>query len=143
MSLQKYSDDYDYFTSKLGELVRKLAYVGIAIVWIFKIGDADNFTIPKPLLWAMLFCAFTLIFDVLQYAYSSILYGIIGRAKEKQYNALSTKKKKEVFIKELGHHPACNWPSLVIFWLKPALILIAYAFIAYFLIQKLSKNGCL
>ena len=45
--LSEYKNDYYYFTGKLSEINRQIAFAGIALIWIFKNGENSNLKIEN------------------------------------------------------------------------------------------------
>lgn len=130
MSIEISRTAYYESSGTLSELVRKLAYTGIAIIWIFKTGDNLSFVIPQDLLWGMYFCGATLFFDVFQYAWKTIIFGYWHRKLEK----IPDKNKP-------NKHPRWfNWPTIFFLWAKFALVLNGYYYLVVFFIKSLNTK---
>ena len=72
-------------SATLSENVRKLAFAGIAIIWIFRVGNtAANIAFPRPLLWPLIAFIAALILDVAQYLYKSTTWWLYYAWKHKQ-----------------------------------------------------------
>ena len=125
MELKEYRKDYQYFSGKLGDNSRKLAFAGIAVVWIFKQGESGAYVIPPILKTAMLLFVSTLSFDLLQYIYQTTTWGIYHRYNERKF------KGKED-IKLLAPY-FLNWPSNFLFWSKVVCLVGGYFVILKFL----------
>jgi len=82
MKLSGYKDDYYYFTGKLGDINRQIAFAGIAIIWIFKKEDGENIILCKDLIFPSILFAIALACDLLQYIYQSLTWAIFYRLKE-------------------------------------------------------------
>ncbi len=119
MKLVQARDSYYWYTEKASDVARTLAFAGIALIWIFKVGDSGTPRIPHRLLPPTFFLAGSLILDLLQYVVASILWGGFHRFKEKTIPA--------------GEDPEfeapawMNWPAILFFYGK--LILVALGFL--------------
>lgn len=128
MKLEQYKEDYYKFSGKLSDNARKLAFAGIAIVWIFKQEKEGTFILPAQLQWAMLMFAGSLFFDLLQYTYQTITWGIFHRYYEKK-----AEYKEDT---ELTASPYWNWPSNALLWLKILVLFIGYLFLLKFIFLR-------
>jgi len=88
MKLDDAREFYYFFTGKTSEIVRQLALAGIAVIWIFKIGQNQ---IPSELLLPLYLIAVTLVLDFLQYFVAATIWGVFSRHQE----ILCEKEKKE------------------------------------------------
>ena len=123
MKVKDYKKEYQWFSAKLSDNTRKLAFAGIAIVWIFKQEENGTFGLPHMLKLAMLMFAITLSFDLLQYIYQASLWGIFHRYYEKKFGE----------DHELTAPKYFNWPALIFSWFKVATLLFGYVFMVKFL----------
>ena len=48
--LEQYKDEYQFFTGKTSDIIRGLAFAGIAVIWIFKYTDSGQIKIPDLLI---------------------------------------------------------------------------------------------
>jgi len=80
-------------SATLSENARKLCFAGIAIVWIFKVGDknAGGIAFSTDLLWPLGAFIMGLALDVLQYFYKSTAWWLYYAVKHK-----TTADEKEV-----------------------------------------------
>jgi hypothetical protein len=119
---------YETLSGKASDIVRQLGLGGIALIWLFRIGTEKVFILEPHLLRAALFIFLALIFDFLQYLIATTIWFGYFRYKEKQ-----RVNESDTFLA-----PAqLNWAGWCLFYLKSAMILIAYAwFIIPFLMQK-------
>ncbi len=127
MKLEDVRKAYDYFSGKCSDLVRQLAFAGIALVWVFKTELSGHVVIPIQFRNAALLIAISLALDFLQYVIASLIWG--------SYNRILEGKK----IKPTGEFKApraLNWPGIICFWGKIASILWAYALIIPFLATR-------
>ena len=126
MKLKDCRETFYEFSGKLSDNVRKLAFAGIAIVWIFKQGNNGNFSIPDALKSVMLMFVISLSLDLLHYIWQTIVWGSFYTYKEN----------------ELKHDGTVDFlaPSIfknvayVIFWSKVIALLIGYVFMLRFLL---------
>lgn len=121
-------NNYDYSSQKASEVTRQLAFAGIALVWIFKLGG-ENPKIPGELI-APTFCfALTLAFDLLHYVIATILWGRFCRQHEKM-GEISGEINPDVIA------PAwINRPAIAFFTLKVLSVSIGY----FFMFRYMSK----
>ncbi|MBN1786982.1 MAG: hypothetical protein JW806_01155 [Sedimentisphaerales bacterium] len=124
MKVKDYKRDYYEFSGKLSDNARKLAFAGIAIVWIFKQEKNGIFTLPNLLKLAMLMFVITLSFDLLQYICQTMIWGFFHRYYEKKFG--------EDY--ELTAPRYLNWPAILFFWAKVIVLVAGYVFILTFLL---------
>ena len=75
MKLKDCRETFYEFSGKLSDNTRKLAFAGIAIVWIFKQGENGSYTIPDALKTAMLMFVVSLSLDLLHYIWQTFIWG--------------------------------------------------------------------
>ena len=124
MKVKDYKKVYQEFSSKLSDNTRKLAFAGIAIVWIFKQGKNGTFILPDLLKLAILMFVITLSFDLLQYIYQTIIWGFFHRYYEKKFGE----------DHELTAPKYFNWPAIIFFWSKAIVLVTGYVFVLKFLL---------
>ena len=124
MKLKDYKEDYQEFSCKLSDNARKLAFAGIAIVWIFKQEKDGKFIFPYMLKLAMLMFVITLSFDLLQYIYQTIIWDTFHRHYEKKLTNEDS---------ELSASKYFNWPSIFFFWSKVIALVVGYILTLIFL----------
>lgn len=101
---------YEDRTASLSTITRQLALAGIGVLWVLKTGDVTKTVKFVPVLnYAFGLYVLGLGFDLLQYAYASLAWGIFNGLKEKQ----QTPKDEEFQAPR-----AINWPTLFLFWGK-------------------------
>lgn len=125
MKLSQYKKDYHEFSGKASDVTRQLAFAGVAVIWIFKIGGAYKPQIPTPLLMPLALLVSTLAFDLLQYVVSAIIWGIFYRYNESKLKNLS--EDPMLFASRY-----LNWPGILFFFLKIATVIIAYGLLIRF-----------
>ena len=126
MNLKECREYFYEFSGKLSDNARKLAFAGIAIVWIFKQGKDGSFAIPDELKTAMLMLVVSLALDLLQYIYQTIVWGSFHTYKE---NELKHDEEMD-FLAPRIFKDIAN----VIFWLKVVALVIGYVFMVRFLL---------
>ncbi|MCH7772261.1 MAG: hypothetical protein IIA49_14810 [Bacteroidetes bacterium] len=127
MILNKYIKVYQDLTEKASDLTRKLAFGGIAIIWIFIISDSSGLKIPHQLTLPILFFASTLIFDLCHYIYGGIAYYILYKLKSKKYQQNENVEKPKYL----------NIPMEIFYFLKLISVILGYIFLIIFLIAKI------
>jgi hypothetical protein len=128
VKLENVREAYYFNTGKLSDIVRQLAFAGIALVWIFKADIAGRPTIPSDLMPATLLLMAGLTFDLLHYVAGSLIWGMYNRLKERA-GTLETA--------EFAAPREINWPLLFFFWTKTAVMISAYALILRSLYYRL------
>ncbi len=124
MKLKEYKEEYKWFSGRLSDNTRKLAFAGIAIVWIFKQEKNGAFILPDLLKLAILMFVITLLFDLLQYICQTMIWGIFHRYHETKFG--------EDY--ELTAPRYFNWPAIVFFWSKVIALVAGYVFVLKFLL---------
>jgi hypothetical protein len=125
MKLSKWRDTYDYYSSQASNNTRQLAFAGIAVIWLFKIGDDSKPLIPPELVLPLGLLVLTLAFDLLHYVAGTVVWGIVGRLKECRYSG----------EEEDPDFPASrfiNHPTILFFSLKLVAVFLAYYFLLKF-----------
>ena len=113
MNRKDIRDAYDYYTGKVSDIVRQLAYAGIGVIWILKVGtDNGGIAFDAALVQVLHLYVYALAADLLHYVISSASWGIYNKIKEHQ---------KTPADKDFKAPGIINWPSLVFFWGKTAL----------------------
>jgi hypothetical protein len=129
MKLSEYRATYQELSGKASDVARSLAFAGIALVWIFKIGG-DAFPRPRPeLLAPTALLTLGLAFDLLQYIYSAAAWGVFTRFNERSLPNLTEDP-------ELDAPKVINWPTLILFWAKLGCIAVAYVLMARYFVGQ-------
>lgn len=131
MRLAGLRSTYYEFSGKLSDNVRQLNFAGIAVVWIFRVGQ-DNGGIPFApcLLWSMGFFVVSLGLDLLHYIYATLAWGLFHRVKEKQ--CISEDR-------DIRAPCQMNWPAIAFFWAKIASNLAGYVVLTRYIASQLLK----
>ena len=132
MKLSTYVEWHDSYSAKTSELVRTIAFGGLAIIWVFQVSTGpDGPKVPSALIPPMLFLALTLLCDLLQYVAGTLVWKIYGRRKEVQLPDDADEDP------EVGDHPvSILWFVDIFFWAKLGFVTLAYVDIIRFLYGK-------
>ncbi len=126
MLLEKIQQTYYAASSSLSNINRQSCLGGIALVWLFK-GSISKSTLtdssesillfPNVLYWALVFLVISLIMDFLQYAFTTLIWGVYGYRNEKYLEKNGFDKQTHISKEP----PDCiNHPALILFWSKIA-----------------------
>ena len=126
MQLNDARTAYDGFTGKASDSARSLAFAGIAVVWVFRVGATS---IPPDFILPLLLFSASLGFDLLQYVVAGILWGTFLRHKEQQTDVDETTDFEA---------PAwINWPGNTLFGLKLLAVFLGYLSLTRQLLSQL------
>ncbi|MCJ7484248.1 MAG: hypothetical protein MUO31_14945 [Thermodesulfovibrionales bacterium] len=134
-------DHYYYFSGKASELARNHSFAGIAIIWIFKTVNGVHFGLPKKLFYPIIFFALSILIDLFQYVWGTIIWGYFTRKEEKKIERKIKELKSKNVISNIEQDPDIdaprwyNWPTNTFFTLKIILVVIGYFFLFQFLIE--------
>lgn len=131
MQLKECRQAYYDSSGQLSDNCRKLAFAGIAVIWIFKQEDGGIYILSTKLLWALFLVVSCLSFDLLQYIYKTVAWGIYHRKRE-----LKDSKSDREFLAPCW----INWPAICFLGLKVISIIIAYIYIFMFILDKIKFN---
>ena len=84
MKLEEYKKDSYEFSKITSELIRKFAFAGIGLIWIFKYDTPNTTFLPDELLMPLVFLVITLTFDLFQYLLPSIIWTRFYKYYEKK-----------------------------------------------------------
>ena len=84
MKLSKYKEEAQYFTGKLSDINRYLAFAGIAVVWIFKNENESIYNIPAELVFPIILFVISLFLDIVHYLCGATIWTIFFRYHEKK-----------------------------------------------------------
>ena len=132
MKLSEARECYYSHSGNASAAARQIAFAGIAVVWVFNQPQSSQpLALSEPLRIVLLLLCATLAFDLLQYAFSTAVWGFYSRYKEKQL--------KHQFHNNPDIEPPreLNWPGVGMFWLKLLALVFAYAFLGEYLITML------
>jgi len=128
MKIGDYWATHYEFTGKTSDIARTLMLSGIAIIWVFATAEAGAVTVPRALIWPGLMILCGLVADLLQYAVSGVIWGVVARQLEKA---------RVPATEERDHSPWLSRPATAFYWVKIVLVLIAYLLLARFFIERL------
>lgn len=131
MTLGDLWDDVREVTAKLSDVSRQAAYAGLAVVWIFKTGDASRYHLARSLIWAGALFALTLAFDIAQYAYAAVAKWRNAR-REEALRGIGYKGKDIMLPKEIHYVP------YALFALKVATVVLGYVIVLDYLFRVLT-----
>lgn len=115
----------DFATGKASEINRNLALAGIAVIWIFKVGEGPRQSLPAELVPPTLILVCGLAFDLLQYLVTAFAWYFFTRGKER------------TSIAEFTAPPGINLPGTILFILKFCATFAAYVYLMVYLISQL------
>lgn len=117
----------DTYTSKASEITRQLGLAGIAVVWVFKIGQGAEYSVPGELIPPALMLITGLTLDLLHY--------VAGAALWQWYTKAAQSAGKKEFA-------APSWINIVtwtLFIAKIVAIVTAYIYLIVYLTEKILK----
>jgi len=85
MKLQEAKDNFYKSSGTLSELLRKLVFAGIGIIWILKVGDKDagGLKFQKDLYLPLFLFTLSITLDVFQYVYKSTTWWLYYEFKHR------------------------------------------------------------
>jgi hypothetical protein len=131
VKLQGYRETFYTFSGKLSDICRQLAFAGIGLIWLFKKDNPTGLSIPRELFVPGALVVGALIFDILQYAFGSILWRSFYKRKEKE------KVGEDV---EIDHGDGWEIPIWIAFCLKTICIAVAYGYLLAFFIHNIDPR---
>ncbi len=131
MTLDDLWADVRELTGKLSEVARQAAYAGIALIWIFKSGDAAPFHLDRSLICAGALLTLSLAFDLVQYAATVALRWRHARDEERARGV-------DYRGKDITLPARINRAPYALFALKVALVAAGYVVLIYYLIRALA-----
>lgn len=126
MKLSDYRNTYYEFSDKASNVGRKLAFAGIALIWIFKVEGEGSAKIPERLFIPSALLATALAFDLLQYILGTCVWGAFQWYHERKLNDISVDP-------ELDSPSWLKWPQFICFVLKLFAVFLAYIFVTKYL----------
>lgn len=128
MQLSEYKKDYYFFSGKVSDITRQMALAGIAIIWVFKISKDEQIFIDKLLIYSAFFIAMSLLCDISQYIYQTIVWKKFFDEKELK----RTPENEDILApREMNTIPQ------ILFWAKVILVGIAYLLIIIYLVSNI------
>jgi hypothetical protein len=130
MTLDDLWSDVRELTGKLSDVARQAAYAGLAVIWIFKTGEATPYYLDRSLIAAGVLLALALSLDLAQYACNAALRWFNARKEEKQ-RGVDYKGKDITLPKRLNRIP------YALFALKVTLVAAGYVVLLIYLLRVL------
>lgn len=129
MKVQELLDAYYEASGKASELSRQLAFAGIAIIWLFRVGEQSGGIQFSEALLVPLFCFVAgLALDLGQYVYKSIVWSALNRHYWKRYQD----NEAEVEVSSVF-----NVLTNIFFWGKIGAIVIGYILLLGYIMEYL------
>lgn len=126
--LSEYKEDYYFFTGKLSDINRQIAFAGIAIIWIFKKMDGNSISLDQDLILPAVYFVVSLAFDMIQYIYQSLTWSIFYTYHKRKGKSEDKKIKSPEYL---------NAPAWLFFAIKVILVILAYFKIFKYLFKLL------
>jgi len=130
MTLDDLWSDVRELTGKLSDVARQAAYAGLAVIWIFKTGDATPYHLDRSLIAAGVLFALALSLDLAQYACNAALRWFNARNEEK-VRGVDYNGKDITLPKRLNRIP------YALFALKVTLVAAGYVVLLVYLLRVL------
>jgi hypothetical protein len=142
LKLEDTRAEYYFYSGKVSDIARQLGLAGIAIIWIFKAEVSGIKDIPDALIPAGIFLLLGLTADLFQYAAGTVLWHRFNRKKEVELERrLETSKidgvKFNPEAEDFTAPSSINDLTIVLFWAKVTLILLAYIILIFYLITQI------
>ncbi|MBD3616708.1 MAG: hypothetical protein HUJ22_09045 [Gracilimonas sp.] len=130
MKIKDARESYYYYSGKTSDISRQLSFVGLGIIWIFRISEESKIAIPDELIFPMIAFVLSLTCDLLQYITATLIWGSFHRHHEAKFELL---KEERISEKEVNASKYLNWPALFFFSIKVTVLLVGYfALLKYF-----------
>lgn len=117
MKISEVWKTYEFYTEKLTEQGRKLAFAIAAICWFFK---TPEITFPEYILYSLLFVVSFLLFDLLQYLIGALLNGVYAR-----YQEIKMWKQKHTIMGDIEKPAWIDKPVVTLFIIKNVILVIS------------------
>ena len=122
MKLQDYRQLFYDQAKKTSDVVRNLAFVGVAIIWVFKKEtDTGQIIISATFSYAGVFLIISFILDLLHCVIPTIIWDYFHKTKEKEKGVDENT--------EIDHPSWMSKPAYFFFWSKISFVIIAYGLI--------------
>ncbi len=119
MKLSGYHAAFVEMSAKTSDLARSLAFAGLAVIWIFKKETDGSMNISHQLVYPALLFVLALGADMLQYLYGTLWSCLVYRYHERKN--INTSEDLE-----LKHSSWIVLPQYILFYVKVALVVLAY-----------------
>ena len=122
-------------TKALGDVVRQLAFAGIAIVWILRSEPLKTgLTFTSEFFWPLLFFSLSLSFDLLQYIWSSALWDTVVMIWSRRKSPKSENDPIPKWVEYL------NAPTRIFLWAKAMSLVMGYILLISILIYRINHS---
>lgn len=132
---EKAEGEKQYFSQRASENAQKLAFAGIAVIWIFRVGIPEAPVLRYGLLWPLLIFVLALVVDFAHY-YGG---GILWERQHEWLDRLILDNKKESFPIEFKRFP--KGFASVVWHFKCALVIAGYVLLVWFLGAELWRTA--
>lgn len=130
MKIQELLDTYYEASGKTSDISRQLAFAGIAIIWVLRVGaNSDGILFSSELIVPLYCFAFALVADLGQYIYKTIIWGLLNWHHWRNHKDNNADVDVSSFT---------NLPTQILFWAKVVLVVYAYIGLLCFLQPRLS-----
>ena len=132
MNLRQLKKDYEDLSNAASEVGRKLAFAGIALVWIFKTEAEGAYRIPADLYWPTALIMSSLAADFLQYVLATtILYACFRRLEGDTSVSASTDFQLSIWA---------NRPAWTLWLVKLVLVAAAWLLLLLYVVKELGQG---
>ena len=132
MKISDIRDEYRKSSGNVSERVKQLAFAGIGVIWIFRVGDKNGGIFYSPqMLWPLLMFVASLACDLLHYLYKTLVAGFLNS----RYYAKYGDNDKDVFVS-----PRWGRPAAFFFWTKALLTISGYGFLLWLISSQLQHQ---
>jgi hypothetical protein len=132
MTLREAIDAYKDLSGRASDVGRKLAFAGIAVIWVFSGGIVSakgSIAISQRFFDAGLCLTIALVLDFLQYLVATAMWGVFTNRKERKGAGPD---------EDVGTPSFINWPADLFFELKSVGVVVGYIFLAIGLSTRIS-----
>lgn len=134
MKLSDIRNDYFTYSTRVSEIIRKLNFAGLALLWILSHEETESFFSNKENFIPLRLLVFSMVTDVLQYLIQSIIWYAYYMHKRKELLKNNIEDVENVTINENEAYniiiiPWCFWGLKILF------TLLAFIFMAIILLN--------
>jgi len=115
--------DYYEASSKVSDIVRQLSFAGIAVVWIFRVGDkAGGMRYTPEMVHPLGLFVISLGLDLFQYTYKTVALGALNYFSHKKHPDDET---------DIAYPSKLNWVTNILFVGKAGACILAFGFLLH------------
>jgi hypothetical protein len=129
MTSKEYKEVYEKASGTLSDNVRKIAFIGFGVVWMFKTSKDGISQIPNGLIAPAIWLIFCLLLDLFQYFVKFLIFSLLFK-KEERYEKEESEKKNQ------GHWKGGSRIIDFFFYGKFLCLIIAAVQIAIYLFKE-------